>query len=371
MSRRKCCCFITCVVFNDDFDNLVGACCDSNWTEESPDWEYTNPGLRENGNAGALVLTTKATKTREQAVSVNFTGVGNGDALRVVANAVDADNYWFVELRQSSGGTILEIFKRELGSNGLALASITMVRMTDTDIPINLCVSDEEFTASITHQDNAEPIQVFVCNPELYTNGKLSGIGNGAATTIDITVFQVQQFVGDDGVDVEGRKCCIHKCQCVKNGIGYCVSKNLILTLTATGDLSPLNGVTVPLIYDEFELAWIADSIDQPACLINTRWVMLCGPFEGTDCFDLRESENQFALQLRLGDDLNTCNFDLCVRTVDTWTTEASTSCVPLVLRFKVMVYEWPGLPADDIEPCLCGDPRGVGTWFGTVTEAL
>jgi hypothetical protein len=367
-----CCKGGNCLVFEDDFDDDAGTVLSSDWTEESGDWEYTGTNLlKENGNKDACVLTTAQTHTREQSVTCDIKDIAVGDKPRLIANAVDEDNYFFVEMQQGTIDVIVRLFKRTGGVNAL-LHSALIVPQLDTPIAsVAICIDDKSFTWSVFPVLAAAETFVYDCEPALFVNGKKAGLGNGDTSVIEFDTFALSNFWGKDGGAGEclDKQCCKQQCTCCDGDVETCIKRDLMLTFEAGGGcLAGLDGLTVPLTFVPVSNVWVSDpTSDLPPCLSNAQWILTCAEH---DCSPAKGEGDLYSLVV-VERDTGNCHPDHCMGIESpghTGSWQASFTCDPFSITFPVIEYEFDPLSIPG--PCDCCDEEDPGWWQGTVTEA-
>jgi len=353
-----CCCDKTCSVFSDDFEEDASTTLNANWSEESGDWEYTGTDcLRENGTPGACVLATALSDTREQFASCEIRGVAVGDKVRLIVNAVDANNYFFAEVEQQSTSTAIRFYRRENGNNTLLQAYEVGPQMDSTLQSVGVCITDETFSLSLPPSPFSVATFAFDCNPELFMTGKRAGLGNGGTTTIEFAGFSFGNALPHTS------HCCAYQCMCD----GLCIPRRLLATFSAGGGCAALDGVSFHIDYLVGADTWVSDrNADTPLCLKNAMWEFSCSP----DSACITAEAKTFGLVIRdrsYGSCYHAgggeCGFGMGSR----W--EASFSCDPFVVVFPVVSYPpfEPPLVEEDDE-CDCCDFYPGGWWQITIT---
>ncbi|KKL96274.1 hypothetical protein LCGC14_1846090, partial [marine sediment metagenome] len=196
MGGNPCCCG-DCSIFSDDFPDDPGTTLNSDWSEESGDWEYVGYDfLQENGTVDACVLAVATTRKSKQTVSCRLKDLQTGDKPRVICNAVDVQNYHFAEMEQNASDTTVRLYKRTGGSNSLLFEKV--VDQIDLDSDVTLCINEKSFAWYADPVPGADAF-IYFCNPSLFPNGKRGGLGNGGTSTIQFDTFTIGDFIGAEG----------------------------------------------------------------------------------------------------------------------------------------------------------------------------
>ena len=349
MGRRRCCC-ITCTVFSDDFDPPHSTDLGPGWTEESGDWETAlvaaRDVLRENGTTGACVLTTAESTTNEQHVNADIV-IYDGDVHRVICNAVDDDNYHFVQITQTAINTRVQLFRRADGADS-ELEDETIDKI-ETETGVTICINDVSFTVSFS----PTPPGAFIyhCNPALFSNGKKAGLGNGGTSAILFDGFTLENFYGRDSM-YPGARCCLQQCMCVEDDKDYCIAHDLTVTIVAFGGCAAIDGVTFALRYHPGTGEWRSETDPNGGLpCIEDFWAFNCN---GLD--------SQFDITNQLNDQfVETGGPEECVN----YAAEAtSVLCDPLVVVFPLMEYD----AYDPSIGCVCCDDEVAGGFYVIVS---
>ena len=359
-----CCCDKTCTVFSDEFGDDASSTLNGNWSEESGNWEYTGTGLlKENGTAGACVLSAEITDTKEQKVSCEINGISVGDKVRIIANAVDVDNHFFVELEQRIETVFVRFYRRKSGSDSLLYADEIGPQLNSTRAIVQICISEVSFTLWIAPTPALAATFVFECKPKLFDTGKRGGLGNGGQSTVEFGSFALGNFKGEEGGD--GRcldeQCCEQQCMCCdsEGGAEHCIPRDLVITLKAGGGCSHLDEFQIPLAYVPGEDLWRSRP-STPSCFENLVWEFFCdSPYISLP----KDPNRDCVFGLMIGTAAQGCLGDDCTVICD-WQT--SYSCEPFEVTFPAVSYEvGPGQPFND---CMCCDPDESGSLSAKVT---
>ncbi|NLS96849.1 MAG: hypothetical protein GXX96_32335 [Planctomycetaceae bacterium] len=354
-----CCCDKTCAVFSDDFDEEASTTLNANWSEESGDWVYTGTDcLRENGTPGACLLATAVCDNRENAASCIIRGVAVGDKIRLIVNAVDANNYFFAEVEQKLNCTGIRLYRRKNGSNTLLQEYEVEPPMDSTEQIVGVCITDETFSLNLPPSPFSVATFAFDCNPELFMTGKRGGLGNGGTSALEFSNFSFGNAYP------ETTHCCAFQCMCE----GLCIPRRLLATMSAGGGCASLDGTTFYLDYLAGADTWVSDrNANTPACLTNGMWEFSC--FPDGNC--ITGESKTFGLVIRNRADGSCYNPDggECGFSVAGSVWEACYSCNPFVVAFPVVSYPpfEPPLVEEDDE-CDCCDFYAGGWWQVTVT---
>ena len=245
MSRRHCpgCCL--CLILEDDFDRTDNTNLGSDWAEVLGDSDIFSNTLRI--PAGGLVVTTYEHSDTRMVVYAKFPTTPVGSKPRIIVNYLDEDNYLFAELDIQSPNTFLSVNSRIGGvetdlapfPGGYSIGAYAGGEIT-------VCFSGTSIAATV-----AENAGQWACAPD--TGGKKAGLGNGGSGSI-----QADDFSWKEHFYTLQRADC-PKCLCLCEG--YCISKTLTATFTATGGcFDLLDGFTISMTYDEelgtFDIDW-------------------------------------------------------------------------------------------------------------------
>ena len=367
MSRRRCCCeYGNCILLTDDFDDSASSTLSSDWNEASGDWSYDGAGLLvEAGTANAVALTTASSNTVEQNVVSQAVGFSVGDKIRVIANAVDENNYLYMEVEVKSGSYTVRLGS---GTGGI-LSEDDFADTLDPMYPLGLdiCLSENIFVGNVYNQDvtAAEGNLVYYCDPPIVAGGKHAGLGNGGTSQLTWDAFVFGDLVTSDPADTGAagqcrtNQCCIMPCTCCEGGVEVCIPRTLLMTITAGGGCLVLDGVTVYLYYNPGTRMWESE-LDAIGCYTNTRFILTC---QWDSCLPEAPppigSFGLYMFEVGVG-----CKQEQCNQPVDgTW--EYSYTCDP----FEIIFPTWG--PYDPFEGmlCECCDPGEAGWIQMTITE--
>lgn len=260
-----CCQAGNCVIAEDDFNRADSTALGSLWDERSGDWEIFGNELKENGNAGALVVcTTESPGSPFDAfVSIDLRDdIADGAKPRIIVNYLDDDNYFFAELTISMpDSSTLRLWRRAGGTNTALTAPVTLVGLTLNSL--SACFIDESFAAHVT----AAPQEwLWVCHPATHANGRKAGIGNGGnvAFTCDTFLFLRHLIRSPSGF-----VCPSCQCTCdLDTGKKHCLPWTLTLTISTNDTCSVPDGTTVTLTYD-----WAAEVWSGSKFLCGETWL--------------------------------------------------------------------------------------------------
>jgi hypothetical protein len=369
MGGRRCCCGGNCYLLIDDFDDAESTTLSSDWSEVSGDWEYDGTGLLvENGTASSAVLTTKKSKTTEQfSQGIVPTGFSVGDKFRVIANALDDDNYLFAEVEVEADGYDIRLCSRIGGAESIISEDeFEDVLDDEQTLGIEICLSKNIFVCTVDNMGvtPALGMKVYHCDPPIIAGGKHAGLGNGAATDIYWDEFAFGDLVGDGtGGEVSGQcrqnQCCEMPCTCCENGKEVCIPRTLLLTFSGSGGCAVLDGVSVYLYYNPGSGDWRSD-LHAAGCFTNMRWVFSC-----TENICTVGDEGTFNLSLREEGSEN-CAREPCAQVGDQGRWEDSYQCYPFEVTFPGQSY----LAWELSEECTCCDELEDGAIGFIVTEA-
>ncbi len=365
---RRCCCDGSCTIWTTDFPESFGDPISSDLSVKSGTWAYDgSSNLVESGTTNALILTTAATRTNEQQVFGSVTSMDVGDKVRIAANAIDDDNYLFVEVEQGGASYTVRLYKRTNGNNVLLTPEETMTPALTvgeyTPLTIKICLSKETFSATIFNQDVTSANQVhYACDPVLFPGGKIAGMGNGGAQDIEIESFYFGDFRGETGLQVSCRGshiCCLQQCLCcvTKPGTTYCIPRTIILTINAYGGcttpyaIEDLHGYTINLTYQPGSGYWESEENTQP-CLSRTYWRFACSVHE---CATSQGDGDRYNLSL-INMDGGACHEDDCFAYYGKW--QVTLSCDPAIIEFE---SAYTGIPTIICE-CCHGEYSGAAT---------
>jgi hypothetical protein len=357
VSRRFCCCG-ECSVFSDSFNRTPSTDLGSGWSELSGDWEIVDVGgdgrLRENGNSGALILTTATSRTKEQYVTAGLF-IDTGDIFRIFVNAVDANNYHMVQIEQNALDTTLKFFR-----NASLLREET-IDLLENETQVDICINSVSFTVSFSPTPTGEFF--YVCNPNLISNGNKAGLGNGGSNVLEFSGFVLSNFIGIDGSEPDDKHCCTQQCLCIENEKEYCIPQTLTATITAFGGCHPdgggqLDGVTFDLDYESSEGTWDSD-FTSPACFASWKWVFACG---ASDCSLSLDVGKFFTLTNLVNAGGCTGDPDSCMPYDES---DSFFTCDPLVITFPS--HDYPGFDPDPV--CLCCNGEKAGSFYIVITD--
>lgn len=362
MSRRKCCCYQTCSVFDDEFGAPHGTDMGSGWTEDVGNWITEDLG---GGNEvatiatnGAWLISTAETNTEEQTVSCDIHDVTEGRVYRLGCNAVSSANLHFIEFTPGAASFNLKFYK-----NAVLLREVTVGTPLEDETTATICISVDSF--SVSFNPSPDGAMWYVCNPALISGGKKAGIGNGAASEIHFDSFDMAQFIGNDGAETDDRHCCVQQCMCKDGADEICIPHDLLITWYGTGGCDDphgaLNGQEADLTYDPEAGYWTTGS-GKPDCLVlgDFEWILQC---DNPDCM----SEDPPIANLAFWSD----STDECVKQCEV---PLTVQCDPLVITMAPQPYaafEMGGLCGDVAPPRLPCCESGVdGSWWAVITEA-
>ncbi len=360
MGRRNCpgCCPRECFLWPDAF---ARASIGSDWDQVLGSWSIDGSfRLTESGTSGATIATTNPVFPRPFHHLVKTTLLADlpvGAKPRVIANYLDADNYFFAEFEKLSTaptqGT-LRIFRRAGGSDGSALATLTDAVQ---DVPsggegpqLEVCFTSETFAAHVSHVlDTVTTGFVFVCDPEIFTNGNFAGLGNGHTTVVKFVDFVIQELEPSPG------SCPTCTCTCE----GKCIEPSLLGTITSDGGCShaDVNGGTFPLTKVQGGDVW--DSGEFSLCGLTHRFFFGC---ENSDSLP-SGTPDIFGLWPHTFD-IDNCNALNEQPSLPLF----SVSCDPLIIVFGPLGLAFGGTPNEC--PCCDQETEETGTAFITITEA-
>jgi len=137
-----------------------------------------------------------------------------GDMPRLICNAVDEQNYHFVEVQQNAGNTTIRFYKREGGANSL-LHEEDISQLED-ESGLTICINNESFS----FKPNPSPPGsiLYYCNPTLFSTGRKAGVGNGGAQKVEFETFTLENFYGERVPGEPPVQCCTQQCMCEENG---------------------------------------------------------------------------------------------------------------------------------------------------------
>ena len=367
MGDRRCCCVGgTCFIFSDDFCEEASTTLTSDWAEVSGDWEYDGDCGLVTDDSGAAVLTTAQSKTVEQFVVGSPHTISVGDKYRVVANAVDADNYLFAELEQEAAQFTVRLYSRTSGSNSLLREeSFTPQLNPENGIGIGICLSRYVFSVRIENQDvtAANGNVVYTCSHDIHTGGKKAGLGNGNSSEVIFDGFAFGDLIGDGAGAVAGQcrenQCCEFPCTCCENGKEVCIPPTLLMTIEAGGGCEAFDGLTIYLYYNAGADCWVSEP-SQPACFDGVRWVFTCRLEACLPEYDI----GTFGLYMAdVG--ITGCYQEFCLHNSIGWW-EESYICDPFEVVYGATSYD----PREIAGPCACCDSDVAGWMKFTITEA-
>lgn len=360
MGNRLRCCGGNCYLLTDDFDDPESTTLSSDWNEVSGDWSYDGSGLLvEAGTAESAVLTVASSTNGEQAVVAQAPTFSVGDKFRVIANAVDDDNYLFMEVEVGSGVYYVRLCSR-IGGSESVLSEDEFGDSLDSGQPLgmDICLSRNIFVGTITNEGvtAAEGNRCYTCSHTLISGGKHAGLGNGGTSEITWDGFVFGDLVTSDpeqtGAAGQCRtnQCCIMPCTCCEGTMEVCIPKTLLMVISAGGGCLPIDDAEVFLYYNPGTGNWESEIGALPC--FSGRFIFTCN---WNEC--LTEDAQTFGLYLYSGG----CTSDYCLQPVDGWW-DTSYTCDPFEVHFPGTGYDG-GYGG----PCECCDDMTSGTWGPTI----
>jgi hypothetical protein len=222
-----CCCTPSCT-FVGPLDFSSGAVTD-NFSVVSGSWSIGSGVLSTTSSNAILTGLVDNPTDANTKIELTAKATGDGDAIRIILDYADANNYWFVEVVVGFTSPILRIIQRSSGSN-TTKATGAIVIATNANFDVCISISRGVLVAQVVNNGSASFSGTF----SNATWGIGTGSLSGTASFDDITV----SHANDDCVSCKGL--CTH-CQ---SGIASPTLKIVVggIANGSCGDCSTWNG---------------------------------------------------------------------------------------------------------------------------------